>query len=150
MSGTFTLTHFCALNVHFNKWLHLGDGMAMMAAQNVNLAWETWSLIDLMTSRVIRNSVLKGEGARLISLSHSNNKQRKANLECSIIYKMAVSCYTNTRPLEINNEDKSLFTRKPREPCLGFCPAKVKNASDQGIKCCIFDSMSNNGNVLKT
>lgn len=27
--------------------------------------------------------------------------------------------------------------------CLGFTPAKVKNASDQGIKCRIFDSMSN-------
>lgn len=81
--------------------------------------------------RMNRNNVLKGKKLNR-SLCHIQNIM-KANLECSIIYKMAVILYTNTRPQDRENEDRSWLRWKPRERCLGFSRQKVKNASNQGI-----------------
>lgn len=59
---------------------------------------------------------------------------------------MAVNLYTNTRPQEIHNEDRSLLKKKPRELCLGFTPQSQKCFKSRH-KMLHFWSMSNNGKV---
>lgn len=67
----------------------------------------------------------------------------KANLECSIIYKMAVSLDTNTRPQEKQSKEG-------QDGHVLVFPRRVKNASNQGRNCCIFEQMSNKDEELTT
>lgn len=100
-------------------------------------------MVSWRFQKVIGNNVFKGRKG-LDWSPHHVLTTTKANLECSIIYKMAVSLYTNTRPREIKNED-----RREAKRVLVFTPQSQKCYKSRH-KCRIFDSISDNGKVLKT
>lgn len=77
-----------------------------------------------MSQDVIRKRCFKGrKGLDWSPLDTTTTK--KANLECSIIYKMAVSLYTNTRPLGEKKEWVQVFVfRESQERWVLVLPRK--------------------------